>query len=129
MTSKVVTLFICEHGSAKSVIAAAHYERIARGRGIDAHATSRGTDPDAEYPPHVLAGLASEGLEPLDNAPVKLTAEDLETATRIIAFCSPDTFPKNAVVTEVWGDVPAVSYGYAEARDEIVRRIERLFAS
>ena len=119
-------LFICEHGSAKSVIAAAHYERLVRERGIDAHAASRGTDIDAEFPPHVLAGLRSDGLEPLDDAPVALSENDMTSGKKIIAFCSPGMLPEGATANEVWDDVPAVSERYDRARDEIVRRVNRL---
>jgi len=119
-------LFICEHGSAKSVIAAAHYERLARERGIDAHAAGRGTDTDAEFPQHVLAGLRSDGLEPVDDAPVALSEKDVAPGTNIIAFCSPGMLPEGATPSEVWDDVPPVSEGYDRARDEIVRRVERL---
>ena len=122
-------LFICEHGSAKSVIAAAHLERIARESGLDAHAASRGTDPDAVFPPHVLAGLRSDHLAPLDNTPIALSPEDIAAATEIIAFCSPEMLPESAVPSEIWDDVPPVSEGYARARDEIVRRVERLLRS
>ena len=121
-------LFICEHGSAKSVIAAAHYTRLASELGLDVRVASRGTDPDAEYPPHVLAGLRSDGLEPLESAPVLLTQQDVAAATEIITFCSPNLLPESAKPGEVWDDVPAVSEGYATARDEIVRRVERLLS-
>lgn len=117
-------LFVCEHGSAKSVIAAAHCERIARERGIDARASSRGTDPDAEYPSHVIAGLRSDGLEPIESAPSLLTQSDTDSADSVITFCSPTMI--DATPDEVWDDVPPVSEGYDRARDEIVRRVTRL---
>ena len=120
-------LFICEHGSAKSVIAAAHCEQIARERGINARASSRGTDPDAEYPPHVISGLRSEGLEPIEGAPTLLSQADTDSADTIIAFCSPTML--NATPDEVWDDVPPVSEGYSRARDEIVRRVTQLLSS
>ena len=119
-------LFVCEHGSAKSVIAAAHFERMARDRGLNARATSRGTDPDAEYPPHVLAGLADDGLAPLDDHPVRLSAKDLDEAVHIVAFCSTESLPARA---EKWHDVAPVSDGYVRAREEIVDRLERLLNS
>ena len=121
-------LFICEHGSAKSVIAAAHYDKLARELGVDAHASSRGTDTDAEFPPHVLAGLRSDGLEPLDDTPIALSEHDVAGAASIIAFCSPDMLPKGATPSEVWDDVPPVSEGYDRARAEIVRRVKGLFS-
>ena len=119
-------LFICEHGSAKSVIAASHFERLAREMGVEAHASSRGTDPDADYPSHVREGLEADALEPLDDAPVALSQSDIASATRIIAFCSPKLLPFNAIPSEVWDDVPPVSEGYGAARDEIVSRLGRL---
>ena len=122
MTRKI--LFVCEHGSAKSVIAAAHCERIAREHGIDARASSRGIDPDAEYPPRVISGLESDGLKPLEVTPAVLTQNDIDSADSIITFCSPAML--NATPDEVWDDVPAVSEGYERARDEIVRRVTRL---
>ncbi len=128
MTETRRILFICEHGSAKSVIAAAHFDRIAREMGIDAHATSRGTDPDSEYPPHVLAGLSADEVEPVDESPLPLSTDDLESATEVIAFCSPHILPENVVVTELWDDVPPVSESYERARDEIVSRVRRLLS-
>ena len=44
-------LFVCEHGSAKSVVAAAHFNRIAAARGLPFRAISRGTVPDVEMAP------------------------------------------------------------------------------
>ena len=122
-------LFICEHGSAKSVIAAAHYEKLARELGVDSRAASRGTDPDVEFPPHVLSGLRSDDLEPLDKTPVALSEKDIAVATKVIAFCSPNMLPESAIPSEVWDDVPPVSEGYTRARDEIVRRVERMLRS
>ena len=124
--SKRRVLFICEHGSAKSVIAAAHFDRIARARGLDASAVSRGTDPDEEYPPHVLAGLAGDGLAPLDDHPLLLSADDLEDATHVVAFCSTESLPATA---EEWHDVSPVSESYVRAREEIVTRVTRLLDS
>ena len=123
-TSRV--LFICEHGSAKSVIAAAHFERMARARGLDARAVSRGTDPDEEYPPHVLAGLAGDGLAPLDDHPVLLSVNDLDDATHVVAFCSAESL---LATTEEWHDVSPVSENYVRATEEIVTRVERLLDS
>src|SRR5260370_40499323 len=42
--AKVV--FVCEHGSAKSVIAAAHFERLAREEGLLFEVVAPGTPPD-----------------------------------------------------------------------------------
>ncbi|MGH9334858.1 MAG: hypothetical protein ACRD21_14045, partial [Vicinamibacteria bacterium] len=39
-------VFVCEHGAAKSVIAAAHFNRLAKERELPFRAISRGTVPD-----------------------------------------------------------------------------------
>jgi len=76
-------LFICEHGSSKSVIAAAHFARIAHEHGLDSDPTSRGTNPDESFPPHVVAGLEADGLAPLEDSPRELTEQDfVEAALR-----------------------------------------------
>src|SRR5215467_9813815 len=56
-------VFVCEHGSAKSVIAAAHFNRLAAEKGLPYRAIARGTKPDDVVAPAVKAGLASDGLD------------------------------------------------------------------
>ena len=74
----------------------------------------------------MLAGLANDGLAPLDDRPVLLSTKDLDDATHIVAFCSTESLPAAA---EKWHDVSPVSDGYVRAREEIVDRLERLFNS
>ncbi len=61
MTPRVV--FVCLHGSAKSLIAAEHFCRLAAQQGLDVRATSAGTDPDPEIPLHVIEGLLADGID------------------------------------------------------------------
>jgi len=59
-TSKAASqtvLFVCEHGGAKSVIAAAHFNKIAKERGLPYRAVTLGTAPDADIPAGVRKGL------------------------------------------------------------------------
>jgi catechol 2,3-dioxygenase-like lactoylglutathione lyase family enzyme/protein-tyrosine-phosphatase len=119
-------VFVCEHGSAKSVIAAAHFQRLAAAAGLDVRAISRGTDPDTEFPPHAIAGLARDGLRPLDAGPSRLRAEDLANATRVVAFCDLAAHASHRGPVERWDDIPAVSDDYDAARRAIVSRVERL---
>src|SRR5205814_1901288 len=44
-------LFVCLHGAAKSVIAAAHFRRLAGARGLTIDAVAAGTAPQAELAP------------------------------------------------------------------------------
>lgn len=118
-------LFICEHGAAKSVVAAAHFNRLAADAGLDVRAVSRGTAPDATVSPQALAGLTADGLRPVDDAPMLLTASDIATAVRIISFGAVplSTGPSPS---ESWTQVPAVSDGYARARDAMMPELRRL---
>src|SRR4051812_22847552 len=56
-------VFVCEHGSAKSVIAAAHFNRLAAEKGLPYRAVSRGTNPDASIPASISSALAGDGLD------------------------------------------------------------------
>jgi len=117
-------VFICEHGSAKSVVAAAHFNRLAGERGLDLRAVSRGTDPDAENHPAAVTGLSADGLRP-QGEPRRLATGDLETAARVVAFSDlPAEYPTDVPV-EVW-TVPPVSEGYQASRDSIVAKVEQL---
>jgi protein-tyrosine-phosphatase len=117
-------LFVCLHGAAKSVVGAAHFRRLAAARGLEAHATAAGTEPDPELAPAAVKGLTAEGLTPEPRRPRPVTLYDLGTASRVITFGCDVPAPHGQPV-ERW-DVPAISDGYQAARDTIVARVERL---
>ena len=123
--ARTTVLFVCEHGSAKSVVAAAHFNRLAAERGLELRAVSRGTVPDQEMAPAAVAGLRADGLRPAGTAPVKLTQADLDAAARVVSFCDIPTELESRVPVERW-EVPPVSTDYAAARAAIVVRIENL---
>ena len=118
-------LFVCEHGSAKSVVAAAHFNRIATARGLPFRAVSRGTAPDAEMAPAAVEGLRGDGLKPDDPVPSKLEQADLDAAVRVVAFCALPPGLQVRSPVEEW-EVPPVSTEYAASRDAMVQQIERL---
>ena len=119
-------LFVCLHGAAKSVIAAAHFRRLAEARGIPIDAVAAGTEPDPELAPGAVKGLAGEGLTPTPRRPRPVTLYDLDRATRVVSFGC-EVVAAHGQPTEQW-DVPAVSDGYTAARDQIVANVERLVA-
>lgn len=118
-------LFVCEHGSAKSVVAAAHFNRIAAARGLPFRAISRGTEPDAEMAPPAIEGLSGDGLKPDDPAPSKLGQQDLDAAVRVVTFCALPSDLQARSPIEQW-EVPPVSTEYAASREAMLLRIERL---
>ena len=126
MTDQKV-LFVCLHGAAKSVLAAADFERMARERGLRVTAESAGTEPDPEIAPGVAAALRAEGLEMAGRKPRLVTREMADAASRVIAFgCDlGDAAPPGAKIDQ-WADVPTVSDGLPAARAVIRTHVERL---
>ena len=122
--SRPRVLFVCLHGAAKSVVAAAHFRRLAAGRGLAVDAAAAGTEPDPELGPAAVKGLAGEGLSATPSRPRPVTLHDLETAARVVSFGC-DVVPAKGQRVDQW-DVPAVSDGYLAARDRIVANVERL---
>jgi chromate transporter len=121
-------VFVCEHGSAKSLVAASYFDRMAKERGLAVRALSRGTAPDAAVPPAVLELLAADGFDAAGFKPQALSAHDLEAAVRVVAIgvdigglASGSSTP-----VERWDDVPPFSQGYPKARAVMVARIESL---
>ena len=120
-------IFVCEHGAAKSILAAAYYNKLATEKGLSIRAIARGTNPDAELSSKTMEGLQQDGLIPTESSPQKLTPADMEAAHQIVSFCElPDEF-RNIVSIKQWNDVPPVSEDYEKARDVIVMHIHTLF--
>lgn len=119
-------IFVCEHGAAKSVIAAAYFNKLASESNLDLRAVARGTNPDAELSPKTIAGLQADGLSPTESVPQKLSLAEIESAQRVVAFCELPEEYRNKTVIEQWDGVPPVSEDYEKARDAIVERIHRL---
>ena len=118
-------VFVCEHGAAKSVIATAYFNKLARERGLPYRATFRGTDPQAELSVSALAGLRADGLEIPDGKPMAISAADVTGATHIFAIGC--TLPASATASgkaSDWSDVPD-GRGYAAMRDAIRRNVEQ----
>jgi len=125
MPTKTV-LFVCLHGAAKSVVAAADFERLARERGLDARAASAGTEPDPEIAPRVLAELRAEGVDLRGRRPQRVTRADVERAWRVVAFaCDLGELAAAGPRVEQW-EVPAVGEDFGKARAAIEARLVRL---
>ena len=126
MTDQKV-LFVCLHGAAKSVLAAADFERMAKERGLHIAAESAGTEPDPEIAPGVLAALKAEGMNMVGQKPRLVTREMAAGATRVVAFgCGLGAAAPDGDRIEQWKDVPNVSDGLPAARAVIRAHITRL---
>ena len=126
-TAPPFVLFVCLHGSAKSVIASEHFRRLAAERGLIADTSSAGTEPDAEIPLGVVRGLRGDGIDPSGLRPQGVTRADLERASRVVAFaCDLTNMAPPGLTIERWDDVPAVSEDYGRARNVIAARVRGL---
>ena len=122
-------VFVCEHGAAKSIVAAAYLNKFASEVGLDLHAVARGTNPDDELSPQAIEGLRKDYLSPTESVPQKLTLADMQSAQRVVTFCDLPVEYQVQVSLERWDDVPSVSENYAEARDAIVKHIYQTLKS
>jgi arsenate reductase len=120
-------LFVCLHGSAKSLIAAEYFNRLAAGRGLPARAVSAGTEPDDAIPPRVTQGLGADGIDVVGRRPRRPTPADLDGSAIVVTFaCDLGDLAARASRVEHWDDVPAVSEDFKRARDVIVARVTAL---
>ena len=127
VTQQGKVLFVCLHGSAKILIAAEYFNRLAAARGLAARATSAGTEPDDEIPPRVAQGLRADGIDVEGRRPRRPTPADVEGAAAVVTFaCDLGELASRAPRIERWDDVPAVSEDFKRARDVIVARVTRL---
>jgi arsenate reductase len=119
-------VFVCEHGAAKSVIATAYFNKLARDRGLPYRATFRGTDPQAELSVSALKGLREDGIEIPDGKPTVISITDVEKATHVFAIgCTLPAPARNSGKASDWSDVPD-GQGYRPMRDAIVRHVTSL---
>jgi protein-tyrosine-phosphatase len=123
---KTTVVFVCLHGSVKSQMAAAHFNRIASERGLPFTAISRGIEVDTSIPTRIRDGLNLDGLAPTDEIPIGLTADEAGRATVVVAFDAVPEGRRGTSEVTYWSDVPPATKDYTAARDVIVRHIDML---
>jgi arsenate reductase len=120
-------LFLCPHGAAKSVMAAAYFQRLAENQGLDLQADAAGTDPSPEVSPAVVALLREEGIDIAQYQPRAVTKDDIELAIHVVSLgCPVNDLPIVPAVIEHWDDVPLPSIELIVTRDTIRSHVERL---
>jgi protein-tyrosine-phosphatase len=124
-------VFVCEHGTVKSVVALAYFRQLARERHLNIRAISRGTAPDSAVPALVREGLRLDGLPLGPFRPARFALADLASAITVISFDQPTVadIVAGRVPTAQWDGLPAVSEDYRIARDSIRHRVARLVDS
>jgi arsenate reductase len=126
-TSPAATvLFVCEHGSVKSLMAATFFDQAAQKRGISVHGMSRGMTPDAHVPTRIVDGLKLDGVDVAAFKPTRVDQSDIQAAIRVIAIgVEPSALAAAGKSVEAWTDIPESS-NYPAARAALMRHIETL---
>jgi arsenate reductase (thioredoxin) len=125
-----IVLFVCRHGAAKSVLAAAELERIAAERGIALSARAAGVEPDDQMSPGVIELLPDLATKLGGERPRHVTHVDVADAALTVTFnLESSELPAEPAERLVWDDVPAVSDDSAAARAAIDRHIADLIES
>jgi protein-tyrosine-phosphatase len=122
-------IFVCEHGAAKSIIAAAYFKRLAQERDLEFFALARGTNPDPELSPKTVLGLQQDGLASTETTPQLLSLQEVVSAQRVISFCDLPVEHQQKTIVEQWEDVPPVSEDYEKARDAILAHLNFLMTN
>jgi arsenate reductase (thioredoxin) len=125
---KQKVVFVCEHGAAKSVIAANYFNKLAAERGLNYEAVCRATVPDSTLNPGTRNGLKSDNITQNKN-PQKLTLTDTINVKQIILFTpAPENF-KTATPIEDWSSTRNIDGTYQQRRDAIIKKINALLDS
>jgi arsenate reductase len=127
MEATRTVLFLCPHNAAKSLLAAAHFDRLAGEHGLSLRAASAGTEPADRPSPAVVAALREEGVDLAGYQPRAVDRGDLVAARLVVTMgCDVgDLVPLGAKV-ERWDDVPPVSQDLLVADAVIRRRVAAL---
>ena len=123
-------VFVCEHGSVKSLVAMEHFNREARQRGLPYRAVARGTAPGPAVPAPVREGLRADGFDVSSFVPQPLRATDVDNAALVVSF---DDDIANTLGGRTrylkWDDLPGVLGDYSRGRDAIVRQVDTLIGA
>jgi protein-tyrosine-phosphatase len=79
-------VFVCEHGSVKSLIAASYFNQRAQAKGLSVRAVARGVAPELTVPPLVRTRLRADGFDVSGYRPQFLADSDIRGATLIVSF-------------------------------------------
>lgn len=123
-------LFVCEHGTVRSLLAKVLFEQYAAEVGLPMQAVSRGTRADSVLPPFMQQNLAADHFELGTWRPQTLRPDDLANASLVVSFDVPRAATDGARAPRAfWDSLPSVSRDYVVGRDAIKVRVHRLVDS
>ena len=125
-------VFVCPFGSAKSVVAARFFNRMAEQQKLPYRAVARGLTPEATIPAYVREPIRGDGFEiGAAEKPVRLQTAEVRSAAAVVCIMCELPRAQSAAARESirWTDVPDVDAGYGPARDKIVAHLNELVAN
>ena len=127
-------LFVCQHGGAKSVIAASYFNQL----GLPFHGVAAAAeDPYEEVPAPVVELLQRDGVDVRDFKPRRVDDTDLDGAMRVVSIgCDLSGVPGSQPGTDdglrarlsSWDDVPPASEDLEGSVAAIRRHVDALVA-
>jgi protein-tyrosine-phosphatase len=118
-------LFVCRHGSVKSVFARETLRRLAAEQGFGIEARSCGISPENHVTASLEAALRSDDIAPPHGPSAALAQKDLDEADIVVVFDEPPVSLRPKRVID-WTDVPSMVENYAVARAVLLPRLQRL---
>jgi arsenate reductase (thioredoxin) len=126
---KPTILFVCEHGAARSTIAAAYFNKLAQEQGLNYQAVFRGTSPDSVLTMGTKKGLIEDGFDVTSWKPLMVTSKDISTASQVVTFdCTLPSMETVKKPISQWNGIPPISKDYKAARNEIVGKVKELLS-
>jgi arsenate reductase len=126
-------VFFCEHGSAKSLVAANLFNRMAEQRGLSVRGLSRAVSArtvDSKVPLKLARIMAEDGFEVAAFRPQAVTAAEAANASRVVVIdYDGDVEALGNVPVERWSEVAPVGLDYAGAKRDIAAHVESLLHS
>jgi arsenate reductase (thioredoxin) len=117
---------ICEHGAAKSLIAATLFNQAAKTRGLPFRAISRGTAPDPGVPPKIVEALRSDGVDVSHYQPQKITDRDIAASRYVVAIDVDLPALHGKATAQQWNDVPSTITDYDGSHASLLRHVNAL---
>jgi arsenate reductase (thioredoxin) len=119
-------LFMCPHGAAKSLMASAYFQQLAKERGLNVRVDSAGTEPDPQLSKGVVAHLQKNGYAIPIEKPRAATAADMRGADVIVSIgCDLSKLPAATGEVRNWS-VPDFSADFSAAEQAIREQVAKL---
>ena len=123
-------VFVCDHGSAKSLVAASLFNRMAEQRGLAVRALSRAVSErsvDSKVPDKVVQVMGQDGFQVAAFKPQAMTASEASAAARVVIInVEGPVESASRAPAERWNDIAPVTSEYGKAKSRLVSRIGAL---